>query len=80
VDIPARPVRWATPRDLGHKTPDGIPYIAPEVLLLFKAKHLRPKDRHYFDLVVDKLNPDAREWLRQSLVRMHPRHAWIGRL
>ncbi len=29
-------------------TRTGVPYLAPEVVLLFKAKHLRPKDRHRF--------------------------------
>ena len=32
-------------RDIIHHTQDGIPYLAPELVLLFKAKHARPKDQ-----------------------------------
>jgi hypothetical protein len=26
-------------------SPDGIPYLVPHIVLLFKAKHHRPKDK-----------------------------------
>ena len=39
-------------RDIIHRTRDGIPYLAPELVLLFKAKHARPKDQADFDATV----------------------------
>ena len=36
-------------REIVHHTRDGIPYLAPELVLLFKAKHPRQKDQADFD-------------------------------
>ncbi|UPT42208.1 hypothetical protein, partial [Streptomyces sp. WAC00303] len=41
--------------EIVHHTQDGIPYLAPELVLLFKAKHARPKDRRDFDATVPHL-------------------------
>jgi hypothetical protein len=46
--------------DIICHTADGIPYLAPEVALLFKAKHARPKDQQDFDGVVPELNAAQR--------------------
>ncbi len=56
------------------------PYLVPEIVLLFKAKHVRPKDQADFDGVLPLLDPDAAGWLRRMLARVHPGHAWIGAL
>lgn len=58
----------------------GIPYLAPEVVLLYKAKARRPVDEGDFDRLVPALSPPARRWLRDALVLAHPGHSWIGRL
>ncbi|WP_203920744.1 nucleotidyltransferase domain-containing protein [Rugosimonospora africana] len=63
-----------------HRTPDGIPYLAPELVLLFKAKHARPKDQADFDEIVPHLTPDARTILAGLLARAHPGHHWIANL
>jgi hypothetical protein len=54
----------------------GIPYLAPEVQLLYKAKHARPRDELDFEAVVPHLTMEARDWLRQNLVRTLPEHPW----
>lgn len=64
----------------GATTKEGVPYVAPEVLLLFKAKHLRPKDEQDFDAVVDELQRESRDWLREAIAATHPEHPWIKRL
>jgi len=66
--------------DLVRFTPDGIPYMAPEVALLFKAKHLRDKDQADFDGVVGLLGDEQVSWLHDGLERIHPGHAWIDAL
>jgi Aminoglycoside-2''-adenylyltransferase len=67
--------------ELGSATPDGVPFLRPEVALLFKAKAMRARDRDDFEGVVGELAPEARRrWLRDALVATHPSHEWIGRL
>ncbi|MFI8371939.1 hypothetical protein [Streptomyces sp. NPDC085466] len=66
--------------DIVRHTPDGIPYLAPEIVLLFKAKHLRPKDRWDFEATVPLLVPAQRETLAGLLARAHPGHPWIAAL
>jgi hypothetical protein len=58
----------------------GIPYLMPEIVLLFKAKQPRQKDEADFAAALPLLAPPARAWLRHTLDRVHPGHAWIGAL
>jgi hypothetical protein len=43
----------------------GVDYLRPEVALLFKARHDRPKDRA--DLLAAQLGPADRAWLADAL-------------
>jgi hypothetical protein len=58
----------------------GLPYLAPEIVLLFKAKHLEARDRIDFKNALPVLSADARRWLRDALERTHPGHEWINAL
>lgn len=58
----------------------GIPYLAPEVVLLFKAKHLRSKDHTDFARVLPAMDGERRSRLRTWLTRIHPGHRWIADL
>ncbi|HSJ95924.1 MAG TPA: hypothetical protein VLC53_02560 [Myxococcota bacterium] len=62
------------------ETGDGIPFLRPEVQLLYKAKGARAKDDADLDSVLPTLEPSARAWLRAALVRAHPGHPWIARM
>ena len=55
----------------------GLPYLAPEIVLLFKAKHLEARDRADFDHAIPALTADARRWLRDALEKTHPGHEWL---
>ena len=66
--------------DIIRHTRNGIPYLAPELVLLFKAKHARPKDQADFDATVPHMTPAQRETLAELLARAHPRHPWLGAL
>ena len=55
----------------------GLPYLAPEIVLLFKAKHLEPRDRVDFDHAIPALSADARRWLRDAIEKTHPGHEWL---
>ncbi|MPZ98704.1 MAG: amino acid transporter [Dehalococcoidia bacterium] len=59
---------------------DGVPYLAPEVQLLFKSTGTRPKDAADAAAALPLLDADARAWLLQALRVAHPGHPWERRL
>lgn len=63
-----------------ERTADGIPYLVPELVLLFKAKEPRPKDHADFDGVLPLLSRTRRDMLGERLSRMHPGHPWLAAL
>ena len=66
--------------DVVRQTVDGLPSVAPAIVLLFKAREVRPKDASDFEGVAPLLDAQSRRWLVDSLERVHPGHAWIARL
>ncbi|MBO3743511.1 nucleotidyltransferase domain-containing protein [Actinoplanes flavus] len=70
-------IRLPYPEIIEH-TPDGIPYLRPELVLLFKAKHRRPKDQDDFDGILPLLSPARRATLSRLLTRVHPGHPWLA--
>lgn len=58
-------------------SPLGLRVAAPEVLLLHKACHHRPKDEHDFRRVRDRLGPAQRAWLTQQIARLRPDDPWL---
>jgi hypothetical protein len=65
---------------LGDTTPEGIPYLAPEIQLLYKAKGLRLQDEADFIQTLPVLHRERRNWLRDSLTQVHPHHPWLDQL
>lgn len=62
-------------------TPDGIPYLRPELVLLFKALQTRPKDQLDFDSTAPHLPADSQAWLATTLAQATgPHHPWLERL
>ena len=59
---------------------EGIPYLVPEVQLLFKAKTLRKKDAQDFEDALPELADAQRAWLREALSLTAPGHPWLARL
>jgi hypothetical protein len=53
------------------------PYLVPEIVLLFKAKHSRAKDEQDLRTVLPALTTEQRAWLRTAIERVHPGHAWL---
>lgn len=65
---------------IGLRALDGLPFLAPEIVLLYKAKIHRPKDDQDFHSVRDALDAERREWLLQALATCHPGHPWLAEL
>ncbi len=70
-------------RPLGEtrlRTPDGLPFLAPEIQLLYKSKAPRPKDETDFAMIHSLLDTQRKRWLVHALTRTHPDHPWLHRL
>jgi hypothetical protein len=59
------------------RTAAGVPYLAPQIVLLFKAKAMRDKDQADFAIIAPRLSDEARTWLAAALRASHPGHPWI---
>jgi hypothetical protein len=76
-----RDARIRMPLDsLGRSASDGLPIMAPEVQLLFKAKDARARDEHDFAAALPSLDPAAIAWLRSALTRFDDAHPWLSEL
>ncbi|MEU5399799.1 amino acid transporter [Streptomyces sp. NPDC005963] len=65
---------------LGRTSAAGLPYLAPEVQLFYKAKATRDKDETDFEAVLPLLDATARAWLADAIKVVAPHHPWLRRL
>lgn len=67
---------------LGRRTEAGVPYLSPEIQLLYKARpQPLEKDQSDFELAMPCLSRSTRTWLLRCLEKRFPNgHAWITRL
>jgi len=79
------PDRWVYKRDAAitcprgdaiRRSPDGIPYLGPAAVLLFKAKYRHEKDDLDFANALPRLTPADRARLKDWLAATHPGHEW----
>jgi hypothetical protein len=62
------------------RSPSGIPFLAPMIVLLYKAKNPTAKDEADFERVRPRLGFTRRLWLRGALETSYPGHPWLARL
>jgi hypothetical protein len=62
--------------DLIQRDACGLPFLAPEVALLFKAMAPRDKDTADFAGTLPLLDADQRRWLADAIAIVHPDHPW----
>jgi hypothetical protein len=78
------PIVIRTVERMSLATAEGIPFLAPELVLLFKSKNTssqeRSKDPADFEKSYPHLEPERRAWLRWALLATDPNHPWIERL
>jgi hypothetical protein len=59
----------------------GIPILAPEIVLLYKAKNASDEgNQHDFEVVLPHLEAIRRTWLKNALMELHPHHQWLAQL
>lgn len=75
-----------------YKNENGIPYLAPEMVLLYKSIFVRFLDvpeqkemvenyRHDFSVALEKFGGQQKWWLRNALIRCYPMgHEWLEKL
>ncbi|GAA4061623.1 nucleotidyltransferase domain-containing protein [Streptomyces shaanxiensis] len=80
---------WVSRRDprvrrpisaLGMTTAEGVPFLAPDVQLYYKAKAPRPKDEEDFDAALPVLTDQQRQWLVDAISMTYGAHPWSRRL
>ncbi|WP_107483518.1 nucleotidyltransferase domain-containing protein [Streptomyces humi] len=65
---------------LGTRSPEGVPYLAPEVQLYYKAHQPRPKDEEDFRAALPALDARQREWLVTAIIRAYGDLPWCENL
>ncbi|MCM3176438.1 nucleotidyltransferase domain-containing protein [Cytobacillus horneckiae] len=69
--------------EIGMLSPEGIPYLRPEIQLLYKggSSVLREKDETDLKNVIWKLAISERLWLKKALAKQFPAgHRWCDRI
>ena len=59
---------------------NGVPFLRPEIVLLYKSSERSPKNDTDFAAVLPRLSREASLWLRAALERYDSRHAWVDAL
>jgi aminoglycoside-2''-adenylyltransferase len=72
-----RRIRWPS-RDIVAYTTAGLPYLRPEIQLLYKSKAPRRCDHDDFQAAWPLLTFDARSWLASNIATTSPGHAWLS--
>lgn len=62
---------------LGQKKEFGIPFLSPEIVLLYKAKNPTVNDKADFNKVREVLERKPRRWLKKAIEACHPAHPWL---
>lgn len=72
ITMPMRDALWER---------DGITYLRPQIQLLYKAAHVRPKDQRDFDACLPLLSAEAGDWLLDALLTtVRAPHPWVQQL
>lgn len=67
-------------KDIGRFTNDGIPYIRPDIQLLYKSTSPRPADESDLLAVLPRLDPAQRATLYAFIGTTNASHRWLDRL
>jgi hypothetical protein len=63
--------------DVGVITSSGLPALAPEIVLLYKAARPTPKDHGDFHAVWPSLGGGRKAWLQAAVTLLYSGHPWL---
>ncbi len=66
--------------EMGSVISEGIPILAPEIVLLHKAHEGGEKDKADFQMALPHLSPSAKAWLARALEETMSEHPWTVQL
>jgi hypothetical protein len=67
--------------DLTARQPGTPPFLAPDIQLYHKAKHLRAKDEQDLNMALPILTARQRRWLAEAVYRTYgAEHPWLARI
>lgn len=75
------PLDW-----IGTRSPLGLPFLNPAIVLLYKSRHINPEHVNYahdqedFQDTAPLLDEHQRGWLKNALNTYQPGHPWLERL
>ncbi len=58
-------------------TKEEVPFLSPEIALLYKSKQPRSKDIQDFNHVFEKLYHEQKSWLTHALKTLYKDHPWL---
>jgi len=64
----------------GRASAPGLPVLSPDIQLLYKSAHLRPKDEADIARFAPLLDAAERAWLHAALRTVSPDHPWLRQL
>ncbi len=65
-------------KSIGRRNSYGVPYLAPEVVLLYKSKgHDVARNAADFASALPSLTKEERTWLREAIALATPGHPWL---
>ena len=70
----------ANAKDIGRVTAEGIPYVRPDIQLLYKSKGARPVDESDLIAVLPHLDPAQKATIAAWISKADPVHRWLERL
>ncbi len=62
------------------RSSEGVNFLCPEIVLLYKSKNPRTKDEQDFQAVVGHLDPERKQWVKNAIGICDPKHRWLQSL
>ena len=59
---------------------EGVKFLCPEVVLLYKSKNPNAKDEQDFAGIIKYMDAERKGWLRDSIAVCDAGHHWLNRL
>jgi hypothetical protein len=81
----ARPTQWVFRRDSrvtmsfdrAIQRRDDVPFLVPEIVLLYKSNDLSPRNESDLATVVGIMTAEQRRWLHDAISLGAPGHGWL---